>query len=287
LRDRHRAALRISGTSTMRIALGIEYDGSGFCGWQSQPDGRGIQDAIEQAVGQFLASERRVAVTCAGRTDAGVHALGQVVHLDTDIERDEMSWVRGINRFLPAAVRVLWMRATWGAAPDDFHARFSALSREYTYLLLVDRAKPALLAGRAGWSHRSLDISAMRAAAAPLLGEHDFSSFRSSECQARSPVRRLEMIEVIDAAPFVVFRLRANAFLHHMVRNIVGALVYAGSARLTPEAMRALLVGRDRRVAPPTFAPDGLYLARIAYDAAFGLPDPVPRMPFPLATVLR
>jgi tRNA pseudouridine38-40 synthase len=260
----------------MRIALGVEYDGSSFSGWQSQPSGAAVQDCLERALREFLDAHERVAVTCAGRTDAGVHALEQVVHLDTAAERDEVSWVRGTNRFLPPAVRVRWMRAV----PGHFHARFSARSRRYAYLLLCDRSAPALLARRAGWHHQPLDVGAMREAAEALVGEHDFTSFRSAECQASSPVRRLHGVEICQRTPFVVLRFHADAFLHHMVRNMVGALVYVGCGRLPVAAMKGLLEARDRSCAPPTFMPDGLYLERIEYDANFGIPHAPPRVPF-------
>lgn len=261
----------------MRIALGLEYNGVGFCGWQSQPSGCGVQDHVERAASQFLAVESRVEVTCAGRTDTGVHAMEQVVHLDSFAERDEMAWVRGMNRFLPPAVRVLWMHSV----PDTFHARFSAVSRTYQYLLLADRTEPAVLQGQAGWFHLPLDVSAMRAAALVLVGEHDFSSFRSSECQAKSPIKRMHAIEIDECAPFVQFTFRANAFLHHMVRNIVGALVYVGAGRMSVERFDEAFAARDRTHAPPTFSPAGLYLAGIEYDAAFAIPHRTARMPFP------
>ncbi len=260
----------------MRIALGLEYHGAGFCGWQSQPSGCGVQDHLESAAAQFLASGSRVDVTCAGRTDTGVHALAQVVHLDTSVVREEMAWVRGLNRFLPPSVRVLWMREV----PDTFHARFSALSRTYRYVLLVDRTEPAILNGYAGWFHQPLDVAAMRAAANLLAGEHDFSAFRSSECQAKTPVKQVHEIAIEERAPYIRFSFRANAFLHHMVRNIVGALVYVGSGRLSQDGFSALLASRDRRLAPPTFSPAGLYLAGIEYDAAFAIPQAASRVPF-------
>jgi tRNA pseudouridine38-40 synthase len=260
----------------MRVALGLEYDGAPFCGWQSQPSGCGVQDHVERAIGQFLAVNERMPVTCAGRTDTGVHASAQVVHLDTEIVRDETAWQRGVNRYLPDAVRVRWMRE----APTEFHARFSAIARTYHYLLLIDRAEPALLRKKTGWFHLPLDVEAMRSAAAVLLGEHDFSAFRSAECQAKSPVKTLHSLDIEARGPFIVFRFRANAFLHHMVRNMVGALVYAGAGRLDTAGLRAVLESRARTGAPPTFSPDGLYLSAIEYDAAFGLPVLPARMPF-------
>ena len=257
----------------MRIALGLEYDGAAFCGWQHQPSGCAVQDHLERALSRF--ADRPVSVTAAGRTDAGVHANAQVIHFDTDAERDDVSWVRGPNTFLDRRVRVLWARRV----AAGFHARFSALSRTYHYLLLDDAVAPGILAGRVGWFHQPLDVRAMAQAAAAILGEHDFSAFRDAQCQARTPVRRVAVARVARRGPLVVFSFEANAFLHHMVRNVVGALVYVGAGRQPPAWMDALLGARDRRLSAPTFAPDGLYLSGIAYDPAFGLP---PFRPNPL-----
>jgi tRNA pseudouridine38-40 synthase len=250
----------------MRIALGLEYDGSAFCGWQTQPSGCGVQDHLERALGQFTQS--RIETVAAGRTDAGVHAAAQVVHFDTEVRRDDHSWVRGTNTSLDHAARVLW------AAPvaEDFHARYSARARTYRYLLLNAPVAPAVLRLRVGWHHRPLDAAAMDLAVRSLLGEHDFSAFRDAECQAKSPVRNLARASVERRGNLVVFTLVANAFLHHMVRNVVGALVYVGDGRRPERWIRELLEGRDRRAAAPTFPPDGLYLAAIEYDPAFPLP---------------
>jgi tRNA pseudouridine38-40 synthase len=250
-----------------RLALGLAYDGTAWQGWQTQPHRQTVQDTLEAALARFLASP--VATTCAGRTDAGVHAAMQVVHLDTEVMRRAESWVRGLNALLPASIAVRWAQPV----ADDFHARFSALSRTYTYLLWNDRVRPALWAGRAGWCFQALDITAMRQAAASLVGEHDFSSFRSSQCQARHPVRTMHRIEIASRGPFLVFTLHANAFLHHMVRNIMGALLQVGQGRQTPGWMRDLLDARDRARGAPTFMPDGLYLSAIEYSPAFGLTD--------------
>lgn len=250
----------------MRIALGLEYDGAGFSGWQSQPGGRTVQDALEAALAQVAGQPVRV--ICAGRTDAGVHALGQVVHFDSEVARPLSAWVRGVNAHLPSAAAVRWAR---GVAAD-FHARFSAISRSYRYVLLNRSERPGLFAGKVGWCHRPLDIEAMREAAACLVGEHDFSSFRAAECQAKSPVKLMRRFEIVRAEDFVLFDCQANAFLHHMVRNLVGALVYVGMGRLSPGGFAALLAARDRKRAPPTFAPDGLYLTGVEYDPAWGLP---------------
>ncbi len=250
----------------MRIALGIEYDGRGFCGWQSQADGNTVQDVVETALSQIAGESVRV--LCAGRTDTGVHALSQVVHFDTERARPMSAWVRGTNALLPASVAVRW------AVPvrEDFHARYAARSRSYRYLLLNRPQRPGLWVGKIGWYHRPLELSAMKEAATCLLGEHDFSSFRSAACQARSPVKSLQRCEIAQTDNLLIFELRANAFLHHMVRNLVGALVYVGSGRLSTGGFAELLAACDRTQAPPTFSPEGLYLAGIEYDACWGLP---------------
>jgi tRNA pseudouridine38-40 synthase len=250
----------------MRIALGLEYDGAAFCGWQTQPGGCGVQDHLQHALSRF--ADVPIEVTAAGRTDAGVHATAQVVHFDSDARREEVSWIRGTNSNLHEGVRVLWAHEV----AADFHARYSALSRTYRYLLLDAPVAPAILRGRVGWHHRALDVEAMAQGLATLLGEHDFSSFRDAQCQANSPVRHLLAAQVERRRHLVVFTFRANAFLHHMIRNIVGALVYVGMAKQPTGWIAQLLAARDRRLAAPTFAPDGLYLAGVEYDPAFGLP---------------
>jgi tRNA pseudouridine38-40 synthase len=257
----------------VRVALGLEYDGGGFCGWQSQPSGCGVQDALEEALGKIAG--RPVRVVAAGRTDTGVHASVQVVHFDTDVHRPETAWVRGVNAFLPGGMAVLWARPV----ADDFHARFSALGRSYRYVLLTHPVRPALLNGRVGWFHLPLDLHAMREGAGYLLGEHDFSAFRAAECQAKSPVRRMDALEIRAAGDYLVFDLSANAFLHHMVRNLVGCLVYVGKGRYPPAWIKELLDSRDRTLAAPTFAPDGLYLSGIRYDPKWGIPDMGVRSP--------
>jgi tRNA pseudouridine38-40 synthase len=249
----------------MRIALGVEYDGRDVAGWQTQPHGNTVQDALERALACIAGGP--VATVAAGRTDAGVHAMMQVVHFDCTVERPLGAWVRGVNSHLPPSIAVLWARAV----DPEFHARFSAFSRRYSYFLLNHPVRPAMGAGRIGWFHQPLDLDAMRAGARHLLGEHDFSSFRASECQARSPIKNLQRLD-IDAHDGVLrFDLEADAFLHHMVRNIVGALVYVGKGRLSAADMVALLSARDRTRAPPTFMPDGLYLTGVGYPDAFGL----------------
>ncbi len=249
-----------------RIALGIEYDGSRFLGWQTQSGGGTVQDALESALASIAAGS--ISVTCAGRTDRGVHAKGQVVHFDTDAVRPASAWVRGTNALLPDSIAVVWSRRT----ADDFHARYSALSRTYRYLLINRPVRPALEARSAGWFHAPLDVDAMRAAARHFTGEHDFSAFRSSECQAKSPVRTLHALEIESSCGRIVFTLRANAFLHHMVRNIVGTLVYVGKGKHPAHWPAELLESRDRSRAAPTFSSAGLYFEHVEYGPQWCLP---------------
>lgn len=250
----------------MRIAIGLEYDGSGFLGWQTQPGGGTVQDAIEKALAGIAGAP--VALTVAGRTDRGVHARGQVAHFDTEAERPPAAWVRGTNALLPDTVAVLWSARVDGG----FHARYAALTRTYRYALLNRAVRPAIASRYVGWFHAPLDVAAMREAAAVLVGEHDFSAFRSAECQAKSPVRTIHALEVSQHGETIEFMIRANAFLHHMVRNIVGTLVYAGKDSRSREWARDILRSRDRARAAPTFAPEGLYLESVQYDPKWGLP---------------
>jgi tRNA pseudouridine38-40 synthase len=250
----------------MRIAIGIEYDGSGFCGWQSQASGCGVQDHLQRAIRQVAGHE--VVLHAAGRTDAGVHALSQVAHFDVAVQRPHTAWVRGVNAFLPSGVRVVWAQPV----SDDFHARFTAHSRSYQYLLVNRPVAPAILASKVGWFHAPLDAEAMREAAQLLLGEHDFSAFRAAECQAKSPVKTLHQADVSRRGHAILFEFSANAFLHHQVRNMVGALVYIGKGLYTPDWMQILLAERNRTLAAPTFSANGLYLVGVGYDARFGLP---------------
>jgi tRNA pseudouridine38-40 synthase len=250
-----------------RIALGIEYDGSRFLGWQTQPGGGAVQDALEPALAAIAGAP--LSVTAAGRTDRGVHARLQVVHFDTEAARPASAWVRGVNALLPDSVAVLWSREV----DAEFHARYSAVSRSYRYVLLNRAVRPALAASRVGWFHLPLDVDEMRAAAALLVGEHDFSAFRSSECQAKTPIRRLHALEIEAHGERIDFVLRANAFLHHMVRNIVGSLVYVGKGKHPPSWVRDVLLSKNRGEAAPTFGPQGLYLEQIQYDARWGLPQ--------------
>ena len=253
-----------------RMALGIEYDGTGWHGWQKQPDGLTVQDALESAIFQF--TQTRIATTCAGRTDAGVHAAEQVVHLDTEIDRRPDSWVRGLNTWLPPSVAVRWACEVPGG-PEGFHARSSAVRRRYRYLLYNSPVRSPLWHHRAGWVFRPLDIDRMREGAGYLLGEHDFSAFRAAECQSITPWKTLHTAQIERQGNLIVFTFEANAFLHHMIRNIVGSLVYVGKGNHPPEWMAELLAGKDRSKAAPTFMPDGLYLSRIFYDPKWGLPQ--------------
>jgi tRNA pseudouridine38-40 synthase len=260
----------------MRIALGLEYSGAPFTGWQSQPDGRGVQDALERALRAI--ADAPVRTTAAGRTDTGVHATLQVVHFDSEAMRPETAWVRGVNSHLPPQISVQWGQPV----PDDFHARFGALARHYTYLLVSRATRPALLAERVGWYHRRLDIGAMREAATALAGTHDFSAFRAAECQASSPVRTMSTVAVAAIGEYTMFEFTANAFLHHMIRNIVGALVYVGAGKEPVTWIADLLASRDRTRAAPTFAADGLYLTGADYDARWGLPPTRRAVSFPI-----
>ena len=250
----------------MRIALGLEYRGTAFAGWQSQRDGRGVQDALERSLAAIADSD--VGTIAAGRTDAGVHATMQVVHFDVGVARPDTAWVRGVNSHLPSDAAVLWAQQV----ADDFHARYGAVGRHYTYLLASRRVRPALLAGRVGWYHRPLDVAAMADAGSALVGTHDFSAFRAAECQAKSPAKTLTTLGIAAMGDHIRFDFCANAFLHHMIRNIVGALVYVGAGRHPPSWIGELLECRDRTRAAPTFAPDGLYFTGADYDAKWGLP---------------
>jgi tRNA pseudouridine38-40 synthase len=250
----------------MRIALGLEYDGRSWCGWQSQSNGCGIQDQLEKALGKVAGHVVRV--HAAGRTDTGVHALMQVVNFETDVNRLEQAWVRGVNAFLPAGIRVQWAKAV----PEEFHARFSARQRSYQYLLLNQPVAPAILDGKAGWYHRKLDVDAMQAAATYLVGEHDFSAFRAAECQAKSPIKHLYRADVREVNGCILFDFCAAAFLHHQVRNMVGALIYIGNGTHESVWMASLLEQKDRTLAPPTFAAGGLYLTGVDYDPQWELP---------------
>ena len=255
----------------MRIALGISYSGSAYEGWQSQLSGNTVQDKLELALARFAAGPVRV--NCAGRTDAGVHALMQVAHFDTDLHRETQSWVRGTNAFLPRDIAVQWAQPM----PDSFHSRGSAVSRRYAYVLLESPVRPSVETGRVGWVYRPLDGEAMREAATLLIGEHDFSSFRAAQCQAKSPVKTLERIEISQRAghtsSYWRFEFEANAFLHHMIRNVMGCLVAIGQGDHPAQWLAEVLAARRRDAAAPTFSPDGLYFLGPVYEDRHGLPS--------------
>ncbi len=254
----------------MRLALGLSYRGQGYLGWQSQPGGRTVQDALEKALSAFAAQPVRT--VCAGRTDTGVHALNQVVHLDTELERELFSWVRGSNRYLPSDVAVQWCQAV----DANFHARNSARGRRYRFVVLESPVRPALEHGLVGWSFKPLDGPAMQDGAAQLLGEHDFSSFRSSECQSPTPVKTLRALRIQQRGAYWHFDFDANAFLHHMVRNLMGCLLAVGMGRQPSSWISSVLAARNRAAAAPTFPPDGLYFLGPYYDAALNIPGHVP-----------
>jgi tRNA pseudouridine38-40 synthase len=250
----------------VRFALGLEYDGRAYCGFQSQPSGCSVQDALERALAAI--ADAPVRAVAAGRTDAGVHATSQIVHFDAPVARPLTAWIRGVNAHLPSSAAILWC----APVADDFHARFAATARHYAYLLLDRDVRPALLHGRVGWFHAPLDVDAMRDASRVLVGRHDFSSFRAAECQAKSPVKTLTRLDVTRSAGLVRVDVSADAFLQHMVRNIVGALVEVGSARRSVASLRELLAAADRTQGSATFAADGLYFTGADYDARFALP---------------
>jgi tRNA pseudouridine38-40 synthase len=250
----------------MRIALGLEYCGVAYSGWQSQRDRRAVQDALERALAAIATTPVRTVAS--GRTDAGVHATMQVVHFDSATPRPESAWVRGVNAHLPKDIAVLWAQPV----ADDFHARNKAAARYYSYLLQPRAVRPALLAGRVGWHHRPLDVSAMTDAGRALVGTHDFSAFRAAECQAKSPVRTLAEVTIVACGEKIRFDFRADAFLQHMIRNIVGALVLVGVGKMPPAWVGDVLASRDRTRAAPTFASDGLYFTGADYDAKWRLP---------------
>ncbi len=250
----------------MKIALVLEYDGYEYCGWQKQPKGLSIQSELEKALSRIACQP--ILTVAAGRTDAGVHALYQVVHFETSVMRPMTAWVRGVNSLISPALSVLWA----GKVSQDFHARFSATGRTYLYRLLNRPTRPGVFRGKVGWIHDPLNLDRMQTAARILTGEHDFSAFRSAECQAKNAVRQIYKLEITQQGALLVFELRANAFLQHMVRNIVGSLVYVGKGRYPVEWIQTILDKRDRALAAPTFSPDGLYLAGVHYPATWRLP---------------
>jgi len=263
---------RMPESPLQRLALGLSYRGSNYHGWQSQPDGRTLQDRVESALCEFATTA--VPTICAGRTDSGVHALNQVLHFDAPVQREPFAWIRGTNRYLDKDIAVQWCVPV----SDEFHARRSALGRRYVYLLLQSAVRPALEHGLCGWSFKPLDLEPMRAAMAVLIGEHDFSSFRAAECQAQSPVKTMRRVGIERRGAYWRFDFDASAFLQHMVRNIMGCLVAVGEGRQPPGWMAEVLRARRRDAAAPTFAPDGLYFAGPYYDARHAIPEYTPSM---------
>jgi len=251
----------------VRVVLGVSYRGQAYQGWQSQPSGNTVQDKLEGALARF--ADRPLRTVCAGRTDTGVHALNQVVHLDTEVARTESSWVRGTNRFLPSDIAVQWCKLT----DEAFHARYGAIGRRYVYVLLESAVRPAVEAGSVGWSFRPLNADAMRSAVQRLIGEHDFSAFRSSECQAPTPVKTIRAVSIARRGAYWRFEFDANAFLHHMVRNLMGSLLAVGSGARSEAWLVDVLAARDRARAAPTFPADGLYFAGPYYDPVHAIPQ--------------
>lgn len=250
-----------------RIALGIEYDGSGFAGWQSQNHARGVQSVVEE--GLSVVANEKIAVVAAGRTDAGVHAAMQVVHFETTATRTERAWMLGAVANMPKEVSVLWAREV----PEGFHARYSALARLYRYVILNRTPRPALNAYRTAWVREHLDERRMHEAAQHLIGEHDFSSFRAAQCQSRTPMRKMYEISVARHGELVILTVCANAFLHHMVRNIAGVLIAVGTGERPVDWPAQVLEYKDRKLGGVTAVPGGLYLAGIRYAPALNLPS--------------
>jgi tRNA pseudouridine38-40 synthase len=259
----------------MRIAMGLSYNGQAYEGWQSQASGQTVQDKLEKALSKF--TQTPISTLCAGRTDAGVHGLMQVIHFDTELVRTPYSWVRGTNRYLPLDIAVQWAREM----PREFHCRGSAMARRYAYVVLESAIRPSVEVGRVGWVYRPMNLEAMQQAASYLLGEHDFTSFRASSCQALTPVKTMTRIDIsrkstTPGSAVWRFEFEASAFLHHMIRNLMGCFVKIGTGEKPPEWMAEVLAARDRDAAAPTFSPDGLYFLGPRYDAQWGLPDRTP-----------
>src|SRR5690554_3184700 len=252
-----------------RIALGIDYKGSNYRGFQLQPDGvPSVQGAVEQALQQVNAG-LSVRLSCAGRTDAMVHACGQVVHFDTPHVRPMRAWVMGANRYLPSDISVTWAKEM----PADFHSRFSAVARRYRYVIYSDEIRPAHLGQEVTWTHRQLDVERMQNAAQCLVETHDFSALRAAGCQARSPVRTIHHLRIIEFGKLIVIDVRANAFLHHMVRNIAGVLMMIGAGDRPIKWAKEVLESRDRSMGGVTAAPYGLYMVKVEYPEQFILPE--------------
>lgn len=264
----------------MRVALGVEYDGSHYCGWQRQKhDPESVQEHLEAALSKV--ANHPVQVICAGRTDTGVHGVGQVVHFDTDAERKEKGWIFGCNTNLPGSIAVRWAKPV----SDEFHARFSATSRAYRYVIYNHPVRPALGIQHLTWNFRPLNVELMQQAAQVLVGEHDFSSFQAQGCQAKSPVRTIHHINLYRRGHLIIMDIQANAFLQHMVRNIIGVLMAIGCGKEPLSWIGDVLNHRNRTLGGVTAPPYGLFFMRVGYPAEFGIPDPEPDIPFmPLTT---
>ncbi len=250
----------------MKVALGIEYAGDQYCGWQKQNHSPSVQQPLENAL-SVIANEQ-ISVFCAGRTDTGVHATGQVIHFDLSNPRPDTAWLRGANNKLPNDISIVWSRNV----AQDFHARFSALSRSYRYIIQNTETPAAALSKKVTWHRRRLNPQQMHLGAQFLLGEHDFSSFRAASCQANTATRKVSQISVSSNNQLIFVDITANAFLHHMVRNIVGCLIKVGEGAEPPEYVANILSLKDRTKAPDTAKPDGLYLVRVGYPPQFSLP---------------
>lgn len=260
--------------SMAKFALGIQYDGSAYCGWQLQRNSPSVQAVVEEALS--IVADENVRVNCAGRTDSGVHALGQVVHFESSKPRPERAWRLGTNANLPLDVSVQWVHEV----SENFHARFSALSRQYTYIILNHPSRPALWARKVSWQPVPLNAEVMHEAAQNWLGENDFSAFRAAGCQSNSPNRFVDYFTVSRHGDYVIISVRANAFLHHMVRNFVGVLLEIGRGKREPNWAAEVLASRRRANAAETAPPDGLYLTEVRYPAEFGLPQTIADFPF-------
>ncbi len=249
----------------MRIALGVEYDGSQYHGWQAQTGLHTIQQRIETALSKVADTD--ITVVCAGRTDTGVHATNQIIHFESTIERPMRSWIHGVNSFLPKDICVKWGKEM----PENFHARYSAIFRRYHYVIYNSPIRPALLRSNVTWQYRQLDHRVMHASAQHLIGEHDFTSFRSVECQSNTPMRNISKLQVERSNDFIIIDITANAFLHHMVRNIAGVLISIGSGKKQANWVKEVLLAKDRRLGAETAPPYGLYLVGVGYPKEFAI----------------
>lgn len=267
----------------MRWALGLEYDGSAYYGWQNQQTLALPKTTVQQRVELALScvADQPITAVCAGRTDKGVHALGQIVHFDTEVEREERAWVMGVNRYLPADIRVLWAKPM----ADEFHARFSAIGRCYHYIIYNHPIASAVWRNRVSRFPDALDVDKMQQAADFLLGEHDFSAFRGADCQAKTAIRNVEQLTVRRVGDYISIVIKANAFLHHMVRNIVGVLLEVGVGKRAPDWAQAVLHGRDRKLAGITAPPSGLYLVSVTYPPPWELPTLSAAQIFPILKI--